>query len=117
MRYGVNFNDLENDDQAVLYWNLGRMTPEEFRGSVILVACHAAGWAGLVASRIAPTLQTKYYIGFCLFLILNGLLHAYYVIKGKSDLRFAGILPLRALLREFPKLDKGDSLPQEPTDQ
>jgi hypothetical protein len=82
------------------------MTAEEFRGSVTVIACHAAGWAGLGATCVAPALRDRYYIAFCLFLVLNGLLHAYYVIRRQFDPRLAGALALRAVIRGFPRPEK-----------
>ncbi|SRR6266849_2776327 len=102
VRYGINIQDFKDDEWEVLYSNLGTPTAEEWRGSMFLIACHATGWAGLTATRFAPVLRDRYYIGFCLFLILNGLLHAYYVVRRKFDPRIAGHLPIRGILREFP---------------
>jgi len=106
VKYGVKFRDFRDDNWQPVYWNLGSLAPEEFRGSIFIIACHATGWAGLVAARIAPVLRNKFYIGFCLFLILNGLLHAYYLVQRKVDPRLAGNLNIRAVLREFSRLDK-----------
>jgi hypothetical protein len=112
-RFGVEYHDFQGDEWQPLYWNLGSMTPEDFRGSVFIIACHATGWAGLVASRIAPDLREKYYLALCWFLILNGFLHAYYVIQRREDPRMAGNLVVRAILREFPKLTKANEAQRE----
>lgn len=74
-RYGIDPAEFKSDDWSVLYWVLGTATPEESRGLLSMIATHATGWSGLAAIRIAPALHTRYYIWFCLFLILNGLIH------------------------------------------
>ena len=102
-QYGVNPDYFEEAEWQALYSCFGELRPQEVRGSMFLIACHATGWAGLLATRIAPILRNKYYLLFCVFLIFNGLLHAYYVAKRKYDPRFAGLLSIRGLLREFPR--------------
>lgn len=109
LRYQLKVEDLNNEDFGVLWSTLGRITPEEFRGSLMLIATHATGWAGLAAMPFAPVLRNKYYAGFCLFLILNGMLHAYYVARRRFDPRIAGLLTVRAVMREFPKTEKANS--------
>jgi hypothetical protein len=103
VRYGMEPRDLKDGDWEVLYRTLGTVKPEEIRGSSMMIACHATGWAGLVATQIAPFLRNKYYIGFDLFLIFNGLLHDYYVAKIRVDPRLNIGLAIRAVLRDFPK--------------
>jgi len=112
VRYGIEPNDLKDNEWEVLYSNLGTITPEDLRGLIMMIALHASGWAGLVATRIAPSLRNRYYVGFCLFLILNGLLHAYYVAVRCWDPRVSGNVTIRAVLREFPKLEAEVPPPQ-----
>jgi hypothetical protein len=101
VRYGIEPQDVAEDEWEPLYWTLGSPTREELRGSIMMIASHAVGWSGIAAARIAPTLWNRYYLGFCLFMVLNGLIHDYYVVLRKSDLRIAGYLNIRAVLREF----------------
>jgi hypothetical protein len=110
VRYGIESRELKDDDWEVLYSNLGSITPEDFRGSMMLIAMHASGWAGLLAARIAPVLQNRYYVGFSLFLIFNGLMHGYYVAMHRFDPRMSGDLTIRAVLRELNKLKPADPL-------
>jgi hypothetical protein len=114
VRYGIESSELKDDEWSVLYSNLGSITPEDSRGSMMMIAIHACGWAGLVATRLAPVLRNRYYVGFCLLLILNGLMHAYYVVQGRFDPRYAGGLVIRAVLREFGKLRTGETTAREP---
>jgi hypothetical protein len=67
VRYGIESKDFKEDEWQALYENLGSMSAEDFRGSIMIIALHASGWAGLVAARIAPVLQNKYYLGFACF--------------------------------------------------
>jgi len=103
MRYGIAPEHINEDVWEVLYWTLGTPTREERRGSMMMIASHATGWSGLAAALIAPVLVNRYYLSFCAFMILNGLLHDYYVIVQRLDTRVAGYLNVRAVLREFQK--------------
>lgn len=99
VRYGIEPSDLRGDDWQVLYWTIGFGVPEQARADMMLVASHAMGWAGLSASRIAPVLKNEYFLVFCIFLIVNGLLHHYYVVKRRVDPKISGTLAIRATLR------------------
>lgn len=99
VRYGIDPADLSDRDWEVLYWTLAFTGSEETRGDVLMIAIHAMGWAGLFAIRIVPALKTPYYLIFCIFLIINGLLHDYYVVKRSVEPRASGILTVRAILK------------------
>jgi len=101
VRYGIKPEDVTGDNLGVLYWVLGSPTPQDMRGNLILIAIEATGWAGLLATRIAPSLQIKYYFYFCAFLILNGLLNDFYTIRYSTDIRAIPYLRIRAVLREL----------------
>src|SRR5260370_21082914 len=103
-RYGLTEKSLPYTSFHPLQAVLTTPTAEEFRGSMLMNASHATGWAALVASYFAPALRTKWYIAFGLFLIASGLLHAYRVAKYLSDPDLRDSLRLQAVLREFPKL-------------
>jgi hypothetical protein len=79
-------------------------TPEELRGSVLVNASYATGWAGLFASRFAPALCNKWYMMFAYFLIGCGLLHDWNIARRFNDPSLGNMLRLRAVLREFPKI-------------
>ena len=59
------------------------------------------GWGHRLAHYTGS--WNRYYLGFSVFLILNGFIHAYFVTLRKFDLRFNGFMEIRALLRAFPK--------------
>lgn len=113
VRYGIEHVP---DDNAwsVLYLSLGMPTPKELRGYMTLIAAHAIGWAGLAATLMASSLWNKYYVGFSLFLILNGLLNDYYATKRRVDPCANGYLAIRAILREFPSIEKMPTGPVPP---
>jgi hypothetical protein len=102
-RYGIDPLKFKPNDRPVLYRVLGTATPEESRGLLSMIATHATGWSGLAAIRLAPALRNKYYVWFCLFLILNGLLHDFYVVVRRFNPIAGGYINIRAALREFPK--------------
>jgi hypothetical protein len=79
-------------------------TPEEIRGSVLVNASHATGWAGLFASRFAPALCNRWYMIFAFFLVGCGLLHDWNIARLLRDPALGNTLRLRAVLREFPKI-------------
>jgi len=101
-RYGIRPQDLNEDHQwGVLYWILGIWKPEDTRGSLLMVATEATGWAGLMATRIAPALRNRYYFYFVGFLIGMGLIHDLYVARRKVDPRMSSYAHIRAVLREL----------------
>jgi hypothetical protein len=69
-----------------------------------MMASHATGWAALVARRFAPSLHTRWYATFAVFLIVTGLIHDFYVAKPLADPEVAAGLYLRDLIKQFPKL-------------
>jgi hypothetical protein len=94
----VNFGPLESV--------LTIPTPEEVRGSVLVNASHATGWAGLFASRFAPALSNKWYMSLSFFLVGCGLLHDWGVARRMHDPALGNMLRLRAVLREFPRIKR-----------
>lgn len=103
-RYGLSEVNLPIASFRPLQEVLTVPTAEETRGSILVSASHATGWAALIASRFAPALRTKWYITFALFLIASGLFHAYHVAKRLGDPDLGDTLRLQAVLREFPKI-------------
>lgn len=99
--YGIV--DVTQGEWDVLYWTLQSPTAKEQRGgrSVMMVASHATGWSGLVATRIAPSLHNGFYLAFCIVMIFSGLLHHYYVNAFHNDPCVTGYMIVRAVLREF----------------
>ncbi len=103
-RYGLPEDKLPAVSFQPLQYVLTRPSAEEMRGSVLMNASQATGWAGLVASRLAPDLRNKWYMTFALFLIGCGLIHDFFVAKYLHDPDIGDTARLRALLREFPKI-------------
>ena len=66
-----------------------------------MIVCEATGWCGVAATLFAPPLKNKYYLAFCVFLIVSGLVHAFYTVKRLNNPRIFGFLKIRALLREL----------------
>ena len=113
-RYGINPDDLHQDNQwGALYWILGIWYPEDLRGNLLVICLEATGWAGLAASRVAPALQTKYFLYFVGLLIVIGLLHDLYVVRRNVDPRISSYSHIRAILRELRRLPepKADTKP------
>jgi hypothetical protein len=79
-------------------------TSNDLRGQLPMMASHATGWAALVARRFAPSLHTRWYATFAVFLIATGLIHDFYVAKRLADPEVAAGLYLRDLIKQFPRL-------------
>jgi hypothetical protein len=101
-QYGIDVDELPRQmDWGVWYSVLGVPEPEDMRGSRIVIASHATGWAGLAALRFSPMLRSRYYVGFCIVLMVYGLLHDWEVARRLNNPVTVGLLKLRSLLREL----------------
>jgi hypothetical protein len=120
-RYGIDPTQFNEDEWPVLFWTLPTRTRWEVRGDLSMIASQATGWSGLAAILLAPTLRNGYYLTFSLFLILNGLLHDFYLIQRNLHPTAAAYTTLRATLRAFPKLSgqkpHHDAEPEENADE
>jgi hypothetical protein len=117
-KYGVeptDLNDLSGERWVWLYRTVGSPTAENVRGSMIVIIIHAAGWAGLAASRLAPGLQHRFYFIFCFAMIAIGLYHDWGVARNRLDPEYVMWANIRALLREYRRIDVGP--PPEPGDR
>jgi hypothetical protein len=101
VKYGIEPQDVGQDEWNALYWTLGTLTLADVRGSITMVVFEATGWCGLAATLFAHALRNRYYVAFSMLLIVGGLLHDWYVAEGLNNFRFLGFLKIRALLREF----------------
>ena len=90
----------------ILYITLATPTPEEVRGNTFMIATHAAGWSGIVASRLAPTLSNRYYLSFSILMIVTGFFHDFYVARNTINPISLGLANVRGMLREFRKPQK-----------
>jgi hypothetical protein len=101
-QYGIDVDELPRQmDWGVWYSVLGVPEPEDMRGSRIVIASHATGWAGLAALRFSPMLRSRYYVGFCIVLMVYVLLHDWEVARRLNNPVTVGLLKLRSLLREL----------------
>lgn len=102
-RYGLAEDKLPATSFDPLYDVLSLPTIEEIRGSILVNASQATGWAGLLASWFAPTLRNRWYLVFAIFLIACGLFHDFVVARYLYNPDWGTILRVQAILREFPK--------------
>jgi hypothetical protein len=101
-KFDIDIDDVGNA-WTLFFWTLGKSTGEEIRGHTFAISIHATGWAGLAASLLAPALQNRYYIAFCLIMIITGLQHDWYFARVRRDPMLTAITRTRALLREYDK--------------
>jgi hypothetical protein len=87
----------------IWYVTLARPTREEVRGQILMVATHATGWCGIVATLLASTLKNRYYLSFSILMIVNGLLHDFYLARSIYHPNMRGLANIRGMLREFRK--------------
>lgn len=100
-RYGLNLDHLEQGEWDALY-EATSGTPLIHRDDhLLMVASHALGWSGLAAIRFAPSLATRNYVAFNLFMIAIGILYEWWLIRGMNDGYVFGLLRVQALLREI----------------
>jgi hypothetical protein len=103
-KYAISRED-SNHTPAWWIWyvTLAKPTQEETRGQTFMIASHATGWSGLVATRLASTLSNRYYLSFCVLLIVSGLFHDFYVTRYMNNPITRGLANIRGMLREFRK--------------
>jgi len=106
-KYGINPENIRPDEWPILFVTLAKPSPEESRGSTLMIATHAAGWCGLAATRFAPALEHRYYVAFCLLMIACGLFHDFYVAYRFGNVKANRMLNLRGLIRELRSVPKG----------
>jgi hypothetical protein len=115
-RYGIESKDVSDHEWGVLYWMLGESDARDTRGSLLVFTLEATGWAGIAATRLAPAFSTKHFYYFCLFLIVNGLIHDWFVVRRLADPRASGYINVRAVLRELRKLPQQQIPPAKASD-
>jgi hypothetical protein len=87
---------------------LGELRPQDWRGTLLVIALHATGWSGLMALYFAPELRTWAFRIFCIFLIGYGLLHDWQVARNFNNPLSQWTILLRSVLAELKKPRKGD---------
>jgi hypothetical protein len=107
-RYGINppppAAARADTEMAIWHEILGTPTSEEIRGSSFLRAMHAAGWLGLVATQIAPTLWNRYYLGLSGVLVAQGLISDLAVSRSWNNRAYDIVMRARCVLRDIPLL-------------
>jgi hypothetical protein len=100
----------------IWYVTLARPTREELRGQTLMVATHATGWCGVVATLFASTLKNRYYLSFSILMIVSGLFHDFYLARGFYQPTLRGLANVRGMLREFRRPDTPKSkISSQPT--
>jgi hypothetical protein len=74
-QYGMDPEQLDQDEWNALYTALGVPTPSDQRGSLAMVTSEAMGWCGLAAIPLGRGLWNPYYVAWCLILVIAGLFH------------------------------------------
>jgi hypothetical protein len=122
-RYGIaadRFSDVEWENRAAWVSALGLWEPEDFRGSLLIVAAHATGWSGLAAMHYTPKLHEGYFLGFCWFSIVYGFLHDWSVARRLSTPRITWQIGLRRTMEELKrtlKVPPKESEPEKPHEE
>jgi hypothetical protein len=104
--YRIKPEELDQDEWDVLYGTLGTRAPTDYRGSVFMIASEATGWCGFAAAFFAPSLRSRYYLGFAVVLVFAGILHDWYVARWQGDWTAWGVLEIRAIMRESRKTSR-----------
>ena len=99
-RYGIEIDQLGEEWSAV-YWTIGTPTPDDVRGSILVMASHATGWCGLAAIQLAPALYNRYYLAYCLLMVGIGLHNDFHVAIRRNEPEAIAYTNIRALLREY----------------
>ncbi len=115
-RYGIESEDVGDNEWSILYWMLGESDPRDTRGSLLVFTLEATGWAGIAAIRLVPSFDTKHFYYFCLFLVVNGLIHDWFVVRRMTDPRASGYRNVRAVLRELRQLPQQQISPAKTSD-
>lgn len=111
-KYGINPQELSQEDWNVLYWSLGMPRREDVGAIVLVMASEAMGWCGFAAILFAPKLGNPYYIIFSLCLVAAGALHDWNVVRLMENPHSYGLLRVRVLLRELGNCTKPGEAPR-----
>ncbi|MGO9775339.1 MAG: hypothetical protein ACLPM3_01985 [Terracidiphilus sp.] len=105
-RYGISPPSptaMRADSQMAIWHEvLGTPTAEEIRGSSLLRTMYAAGWLGLIATQIAPTLWNRYYLGLSGALVVQGLYNDFFLSRLWNNRTYDIVMRTRCVLRDIP---------------
>ena len=109
-KYGIEPPKELRDQQKWGIWFglLGWPGGPELRGSSLVRAFHAIGWAGLAAIHFAPVLETRLFVVVCGFLILQGLSQEWLMVLRASHPSYSVGTHILAILRQIPDKDEAD---------
>jgi hypothetical protein len=104
-RYGIDSMEEQFTSTEWSAWRaiLGEPTDREIRGSSLVRALSAAGWAGLVARHIAWPLRLVHYRSFCILLIICATLYSLLIAYYWMDPIEASIARTMMVLRRIPE--------------
>jgi hypothetical protein len=115
--YGIptdEFSDFEWENRGAWVSAFGLWEPEDFRGNLLVVGAHATGWSGLAAMHYAPKLHTGYFLAFCWFSIVYGLLHDWSVAQRLATPRITWQIGLRRTMEVLKRTVKDQPKESEP---
>lgn len=101
--YGIDLASLEQEEWNALYGASDAAPLITFSDRLLRIASQGLGWSGLAATRFAPSLVSRNFIAFNLFLVAIGSLYEWSLIRSRNDEYVLGLLRVRALLRELRK--------------
>jgi hypothetical protein len=113
-RYGIDPQEIHTDEWRAWIPALGTPKLDDFRGSLLVLTSQATGWSGMAAAYFAPTLRNRYFMPFCGFLILYGVLHNISVIARWNNANW--LIALRSVLAEIPMVLANKDEKEEITD-
>jgi hypothetical protein len=99
-RYDIDLEDV-GDEWEILYWSIGTPSLEDYRGNILVIAIHAAGWSGLAATQLASALWNPFFLNLSFFMIAFGVFHDFIVARTRSHPLSDALVRIRALLREY----------------
>jgi len=110
-RFGIDSLDEQFTSDQWSAWRavLGNPTDRETRGSSLVRALSASGWAGLIARHIAWSLHLVHYRSFCLLLIICATLYSLIVAHYWMNPIAAPIGLTRIILRDIPEPQTSES--------
>jgi len=102
-QYGIDAQEeLGQEEWNALYDALAVPTRDDLRvGVIAMLTSEAMGWCGLGAIPLSHGLWNRYYVAWCLILIIAGLFHDWWFAEGFTSARLFGIAKNRAILREL----------------